>query len=128
MTKEEIKEKLCSKPKNCGGAKELSQGRGRASKCKEALGVLTELIKDRREKQERRERIIAEIKGIDEGLLDLAISGDEEAEWCDDCVERRLKRIKEIVDPAPSGWETLGKCCWHLGCGRFGLLRSQGGK
>ena len=124
----EIIERLCKSPSKCASkgvpeAEKLEQYVGKnanfknsklkrqigISECQEALKELKTLLQEQKNLK----------KDIDE-IEDSLDSGVTEAGWCADCMEKRLRTIKEIIDPPPTDGQVLGNIVGTLGMAWLG--------
>ena len=117
--KGKVTEKLCTKPQSC--TIDTGIRLNKKSKCTDALKELKKLIAVLKQ-YENAEKVLTEEQG---GITNTLILGDAstktstEAKHCAIC--QRIKAIKEIVDPAPSGWEIFGDVAKTLGVAGLGL-------
>ena len=119
----EIKQCIKTRPGSRGIPLQINKnaesGRDGVSKdkCEEALAYLKTAMEERKKLEEKYDKLAKEIEGIDRKMAELM---DTEGEYCDDCMERRLTKLKEIIDPAPKWYETLGNVLGTVGAAALG--------
>ena len=115
-----IKKLLCKNPKKCAlsGGTPLENKRGK-NQCLQALEDLQKFIKEIKALEEEQKTLLAEVEDIDETLR--AIRTGTEADYCENCDLKRLEQLKNIIDPAPSAWQTLGNVLGTVGSAALGL-------
>ena len=95
----------------------------RSDVCQKALKSLEDLIKRLKEEKAKRKRFADLLRAAGQTLEDIEyaeITGTTEAQNCATCDLERLKDIKEIIDPAPSGWDVLGNVIGTVGSAALG--------
>ncbi len=149
--------RICNRPDTCrlketgvprlgsssedGGSRFSRNDSDTGKECKKSLKNLKKLIDREKILDERIEELKETLEELGDEIeakrLAQLLSGEstEGGADCLDCRLRRLREIKEIVDPGPSGWEILGRTATALGgaaLGYFGMrhankrLESQG--
>ena len=112
-SKKSVSEAICKAPQTCaldGGTPLSLDNSYRSRECRDALKRLKKYIKDKQKLEKKLEE-------LDEDIYKLA---ETEGEYCDDCMERRLTKLKEIIDPAPKWYETLGNVLGTVGAAALG--------
>ncbi len=122
--KGDVLEKICFKPKtnssHCSltSSNTLNYSRKGKRECSQALSDLKKLIKEIKDLEKEQKTLLAEATDIDETLR--AIRTGTEADHCTDCDLKRLEKLRNIIDPPPSGWETLGNVVGTVGAAALG--------
>ena len=120
-----VEEKICNKPKSgrkgCRyeDGQPLNYARKGGRECKQALKDLKTLIKEIKKLEEEKNTLLAEVTDIDKTLR--AIRTGTEADSCTNCDLKRLEKLKNIIDPAPTAWQTLGNVLGTVGTAALGL-------
>ena len=84
--------------------------------CKKALKGIKEAVIEKKKLEEKKEKLLADLGKIEED-----IDKQTEGEYCDDeCMERKLTKLKEIIDPAPKWYETVGNVLGTVGAAALG--------
>ena len=127
------KKKLCGSPGDCryrGGTLPLVdvlKRSGKRDKCINSLDELAELIK-KKKKHKADMKEMKDASGIAHDTLrqlnraeaEGTASTTEATDCGPECRLRKLRELKEIVDPAPSGWDIFGNVVGTLGAAALG--------
>ena len=131
--KGEITKTLCGEPKKCskeGTVFLVENGSGpkvTASVCREAVSTLKKQLRNLADLEEERDLIVENLDEVGDELREIRLAKlrGTEAEDCSECDLRRLREIKEIIDPAPSGWDILGNVVGTVGAAALGYYSAK---
>ena len=100
---------------NVPNNKKRSEGVNKEN-CKKALKAIKTAVAEKKKLEEKKEKLLADLGKIEED-----IDKQTEGEYCDDeCMERKLTKLKEIIDPAPKWYETVGNVLGTVGAAALG--------
>ena len=123
------KEKLCGAPKNCHHSNEVIPLERKNSKneCIDPLNELEKLIKKKKEFQAEMKEMenamgiaYGTLKQLNRAEIEGTASTTEATDCGPECRLRRMRELKEIIDPAPSSGQVLGNVIGTLGAAALG--------
>ncbi len=135
-----ISKDFCNNPNKCffksngrhQNGTQLTQVAKYKNECKKGFEELQKQLNERKELQAQVERLREKFSDIQKERRDrflASLDGDSSTEagaTCFECQKNRIRELKEIIDPSPTGWEILGKTLQVAGGAAIGYYGIKG--